>query len=270
MAQYVVGDIQGCYKGLVGLLKKIQFDAKKDTLWAVGDLVARGEDSLSTLQLLYELGDSFHTVLGNHDLHLLAVCSGIRQAKRQDNLGALLASSQLPDFIDWLRHKPLATKIDKNTLIVHAGLFPQWSLKQSLALSDCVSERLQSDDFERFLVSMYGNTPEAWSEELSDDKKLRFIVNAMTRMRFLDKRQRLNFSLKDSPSQCPDGFKPWFQFKNPNLKKKQRVIFGHWAALNGLKNNSQFIGLDTGYVWGGKLTAFRLDDAEYFSYKKQT
>ncbi|WP_100656081.1 symmetrical bis(5'-nucleosyl)-tetraphosphatase [Alteromonas flava] len=270
MANYVVGDIQGCYSGLKRLLKSIQFDPSKDTLWSVGDLVARGEDSLSTLQLLFDLKDSFKTVLGNHDLHLLAICYGIRKAKPQDNLDALLNSPQLPDFVQWLRNQPLALRLDKRTLLVHAGLYPQWSLKQSVAYSDEVAQKLKSKKCEAFLKNMYGNTPNQWKNGLSGDDRLRFIVNAMTRMRFLDQQQRLNFSIKDSPASCPTKYRPWFQLNNAMLKKKHRVIFGHWAALNGLSDHAQFIGLDTGYVWGGKLTALRLDDMTYFSVKNQT
>lgn len=268
MAHYIVGDIQGCYRGLRKLLKKVQFDASRDHLWAVGDLVARGDDSLSTLEFLYDMGDQFHTVLGNHDLHLIAIANGIRNAKPNDNLGPLMASPALPRLIDWLRQQPLARRIDKHTLLVHAGLYPQWSLKRCEKLSEKVSKRLRSDNHIELLQQMYGNHPTHWSPELSGMDQLRFVINACTRMRFLERDGALNFAAKESPTSAPTSIEPWFNIENSNLKPKQRVIFGHWAALNGLNSHSQYFGLDTGYVWGGALTALRLEDMKFFLYNK--
>lgn len=270
MAHYVVGDIQGCYKGLRGLLRKCKFKPGRDTLWAVGDLVARGDDSLSTLQFLYDLGDSFYTVLGNHDLHLLAIASGIRTAKASDKLAPLLKSKELPTFIDWLRQQPTARKIDKNTLLVHAGLYPNWSIKQCVKHSDWIAKQLRGKRYVELLSRMYGNTPTTWSKSHDDDEKCRFIINANTRMRFLDQQRALDFDLKVSPDNVPKDYAPWFAFENEKLKSKQRVIFGHWAALGGLTQHSQYVGLDTGYVWGGAMTAVRLEDMQFFTYNKQT
>lgn len=268
MANYIVGDIQGCYRGLRKLLKKIKFDPTQDQLWAVGDLVARGDDSLSTLEYLYDLGDSFHTVLGNHDLHLLAIANGIRSAKPSDKLEPLLRSPALPRLVDWLRHQPLARRIDKRTLLVHAGLYPQWSLKRCEKLSEQVSKQLRSEHYVELLQQMYGNQPAQWSKELKGVERYRFVINACTRMRFLEHQQTLNFSAKESPEVAPSHVTPWFKVQNPKLKPKHSVIFGHWAALDGLQDNPNFIGLDTGYVWGGTLTALRLEDKQFFTYNK--
>ena len=179
---YVVGDIQGCYDGLLRLLDKVKFDDTNDTLLAVGDLVARGEDSLNTLRFLKSLGKNFHSVLGNHDLHLLSVVNGIRKSKKSDKLEPLLKASDLPELVDWLRRFPLAMKIDDRSVMIHAGLYPKWSIEQSISLSDEVSEVLKADNYADFLESMYGNTPDNWSENLEGAERLRFIVNACTRM----------------------------------------------------------------------------------------
>ena len=270
MANYIVGDIQGCYAALRKLLKKINFDPSRDTLWAVGDLVARGEDSLSTLELLYDLGDSFQTVLGNHDLHLLAITQGIRNAKRNDYLEKLLRAKSLPRLVDWLRRQPLARMIDKQTLLVHAGLYPKWSFEDCLAYNDTITKRLRGDKLPEFLNNMYGDGPNNLESAENGVEKRRFYVNAMTRMRFLDRNLNLDLSIKLAPLQAPKGVAPWFTIANPERKKKQRVIFGHWAALNGLLHDPLNVGLDTGYVWGGSLTALRLEDMKFFAYNKQT
>ncbi|MDM7861806.1 symmetrical bis(5'-nucleosyl)-tetraphosphatase [Alteromonas sp. ASW11-36] len=270
MANYIVGDIQGCYTALQKLLKKVNFNPAHDTLWAVGDLVARGDDSLSTLDFLYDLGDSFQTVLGNHDLHLLAISQGIRGAKRNDNLDKLLRAKSLPRLLDWLRQKPLARMIDKNTLLVHAGLYPKWSFQDCLKYSDSVTKRLRSDKLHDFLQNMYGDAPKNLDSAANGVEKRRFYVNAMTRMRFVDADLNLDLSIKVSPLQAPKGFAPWFTIPNPERKKKQRIVFGHWAALNGLLHDPLNIGLDTGYVWGGSLTALRLEDMKFFAYNKQS
>ena len=259
---YVIGDIQGCYDGLRRALDKVQFDEENDTLLAVGDLVARGEDSLSTLRFLKSLGDNFNSVLGNHDLHLLAVVNGIRKPKKSDKLDDLLSAPDLPEMIDWLRQFPLAMKIDKRSIMVHAGLYPKWSIDKAVSLSDEVSPILKSDNYANFLSSMYGNSPDNWSEKWTGEARLRFIVNACTRMRFVYSDGTLDFDNKSHPSAVSHStsstIMPWFERKNEQLLANQRVVFGHWAALSCQTNSAQFIGLDTGYVWGQSMTMLNL------------
>ncbi|MCZ8529526.1 symmetrical bis(5'-nucleosyl)-tetraphosphatase [Alteromonas sp. PRIM-21] len=266
---YVIGDIQGCYDGLRRVLDKVEFDETNDKLFAVGDLVARGEDSLSTLRFLKSLGSQFSSVLGNHDLHLLAVVNGIRKAKKSDKLEPLLYAADLTELVDWLRQFPLAAKLDEQSIMVHAGLYPQWSIDECVSLSDEVSNILKSDDYATFLSKMYGNTPDKWSDKLEDDERLRFIVNACTRMRFVHTDGTLDFDNKSHPSTVSNSpnstLKPWFEVENTKLTTSQRVIFGHWAALSGHTNNSQFVGLDTGYVWGQSMTLLNLDTSALIS-----
>ncbi|MHC6647957.1 symmetrical bis(5'-nucleosyl)-tetraphosphatase [Alteromonas sp. HB246098] len=266
---YVIGDIQGCYDGLRRVLDKVKFDETNDKLFAVGDLVARGEDSLSTLRFLKSLGSQFSSVLGNHDLHLLAVVNGIRKAKKSDKLEPLLNAADLTELVDWLRQFPLAAKLDEQSIMVHAGLYPQWSIDECVSLSNEVSNILKSDDYATFLSKMYGNTPDKWSDKLEDDERLRFIVNACTRMRFVHTDGTLDFDNKSHPSTVSNTanstLKPWFEVENTKLTTSQRVIFGHWAALSGHTNNSQFVGLDTGYVWGQSMTLLNLDTSALIS-----
>jgi bis(5'-nucleosyl)-tetraphosphatase (symmetrical) len=265
MPTYIVGDIQGCFLGLQRLLKKVDFSPENDRLIAVGDLVGRGTQALETLDYLYSLKDSFDTVLGNHDLHLLAIYAGIRKAKPDDNLDILLASTQLKTYINWLRCKPLALMADQNTLVTHAGLYPQWSVKKAIKVSVEVSEQLQARDWKKCLANMYGNQPSTWQKSLLAAQRLRFIVNAMTRMRFIENHDELDFNCKTSPDLAPDNLTPWFKILNKKLKMDQRIVFGHWASLNGNTHDSQFCGLDTGYVWGQEMTLLNLSSGELFS-----
>ncbi|MFC3094582.1 symmetrical bis(5'-nucleosyl)-tetraphosphatase [Alteromonas sediminis] len=259
---YVVGDIQGCYKGLKRLLKKIKFQPGKDTLWAAGDLVARGEDSLSTLAFLYDLGDNFKTVLGNHDLHLLAIHSGVKASKRADKLEKLLASKDVDKYTDWLRHQPLARRINDNTLLCHAGLYPSWSTDKAIRLSKEVEEKLQSKHFKRFLPHMYSSEAVCWKEAKDSKKRLTFVINAMTRMRYLSPQLALDFEEKCAPELARSPLLPWFDVNNKKMKPDECVVFGHWASLNGKTNKSNYIGLDTGYVWGNKMTVWCLETRE--------
>lgn len=267
MKTFVIGDIQGCYAGLKALLHRAKFKPEKHKLVAVGDLVARGEDSLNTLLMLMDLGDSFDTVLGNHDLHLIAIAHGIREPKPNDNLDKLIRHSSFPQIIDWLLTKPLAMKIKPKTLVVHAGLYPMWSFKQAIEFSNRIQGKLQSDSVVSFLESMYGNTPDYWHPELPESAENRFIVNAMTRMRYLTPSYELEFAAKCHPSSAPPHLIPWFMANNPNLKASQRIIFGHWASLHGLHSRhdtagTRIIGLDTGYVWGNKMSLVNLKNDE--------
>lgn len=254
----IVGDIQGCYGGLMALLEKAHFDEKRDRLIAVGDLIARGEDSYATIKYLMDLGDRFNTVLGNHDLHFLAVSQGIKSAKKSDRLGPLLASKKLKDVIDWYRQFPLALALDETTTIVHAGLYPKWSPQTLLSLSNEVSTVLKGDKWCALLKEMYGNSPTEWKEALKGTPRLRFIINACTRMRFLQKKSHLEFACKSHPEDAPSSVTPWFEVENASLAASERIVFGHWAALEGVTGNNQFVALDTGYVWGNSLTAMRI------------
>lgn len=259
MANYIVGDIQGCYSGLRRLLDKADFDPKYDKLWAAGDLVARGPESLETLLYLKSLGPSFETVLGNHDLHFLAIYSGLKAAKRSDKLHALLSYKKVDKLADWLRTKPLAIRIDKQTLLSHAGLYPQWSLKQAVKLSGEVSQVLTSKNWQSFITQMYGSLPNSWHEELQGYDRLRFITNAFTRMRYIKSNHILEFATKSAPNEYNKDIQPWFKINNPKLKPKKRILFGHWATLMGQTQSKQFIGLDTGYVWGNTMTLYCLE-----------
>jgi bis(5'-nucleosyl)-tetraphosphatase (symmetrical) len=261
---FVVGDIQGCYKGLRKLLKEAGFKPQRDKLWAVGDLVARGPSSLDTLQYLHDLGEHFDSVLGNHDLHLIAMAHGIGSPKPVDKLEALMKHKSFDILIEWLMQKPLAAKPAKDHLISHAGLYPSWSTKKAIALSQEVQEQLQSKKASDFLNTMYGNSPTIWSEDLKGEERLRFVVNAFTRMRFLDG-LALEFKTKCHPSVSPRNLSPWFNVANAKLKPNKTLIFGHWASLMGETKHARVIGLDTGFVWGKQMTLYCIEDKQLFS-----
>lgn len=264
MATYVVGDIQGCYKGLTQLLKTLQFRPNKDKLIAVGDIVARGEDSLSVVQYCHDLGENFSMVLGNHDLHLLAIHAGLRKAKDNDKLGKLLKHSEIDHYIDWLRAFPLVKTWKKNTLIAHAGLYPMWSFHDAKQASKEISKRLTSSEYVKLLSHMYGNVPDTWTSQLKGTDRARFIINACTRMRYLTPHLALDFACKSAPEKAPETLQPWFHKYNPHLTAQQTVIFGHWASLKGHTGSTQFLATDTGYVWGNKLTAIHLASHKSF------
>lgn len=264
MKNYVVGDIQGCYKGLKRLLKKAGFDGSVDKLWAVGDLVARGPQSLETLKYLYDLGPQFESVLGNHDLHLIAYAYGISKIKPQDRLEPLINHKHFSKYIDFLKSKPLAVSPSKNVLISHAGLYPGWSFNKALKMSAKVQFALNQSDPKKFLSKMYGNSPELWHADLTESQKLRFSVNALTRMRYLQSDAALDFETKCHPDNAPKSLLPWFLLKNNHLNKKHTIIFGHWASLLGqmpkkLPNAANIIALDTGFVWGNTLSMYCLE-----------
>lgn len=261
---YVVGDIQGCLNGLLSLLAKVEFDPTKDKLWAVGDLVARGPSSLETLRYLKSLGKAFETVLGNHDLHLIAIYHRAGRIKSNDLLDELVNADDFADLVEWLSSKPLAIRIDKQHLLSHAGLFPKWSFKQAISYSQEVSECLRSKKITKFCKAMYGNEPFTWDENLTGMERLRFITNAFTRMRFLNN-NALDFKQKCHPDNAPQSFTPWFKQKNKQLKKHHKVLFGHWASLSGETHSKQFIALDTGYVWGKSLSLYCLETQKTFT-----
>ena len=259
MSTYVVGDIQGCYSALRRLLDSVEFTPQHDTLWAVGDLIGRGPESLQTIQYLHGLGPRFNSVLGNHDLHFLAVYAGIKRNKAADKFESLLGSSYCDEYVDWLRHKPLAICLRPDILLTHAGLYPQWSIAEALVYSQWVEQALRSQAWSDVLANMYGNQPALWQTDLPEQSRLRFIINAFTRMRFIQHQAQLEFSHKGPADSAPNNLHPWFQLPNPKLASSERIIFGHWAALNGQTGSSQFVGLDTGYIWGQKLTLWHLE-----------
>ena len=259
MAQYAIGDLQGCYDPFRRLLDKIAFDPDKDRLWITGDLVNRGPKSRKTLRFVRQLGDAVETVLGNHDLHLIALANGIKQAESNyESLHKILAKDDCGDLIDWLRFRPLAHySFDLNTLMVHAGVPPQWTAENALEYAAEVEMELRSDSYVNFLENMYGDKPRKWSSELSGHKRLRFIVNSLTRMRMIRKNTALDFSHTGPLEKAAEGLRPWFTVEDAKWKGT-RIVFGHWSAL-GLIVNDDLIAVDTGCVWGRQLTAVRLD-----------
>lgn len=254
MAVYAVGDVQGCYKSLKKLLNLIDFRSGKDTLWLVGDLVNRGPQSLEVLQAIMELGDSAVTVLGNHDLHFLAVASGAEPLRQKDTFKQVLESAQLDDIISWYRHRPLL-HVENGYALTHAGIWPGWKTKKALRRANEVESVLRGGQYQEFLSNMYGNVPNSWSGNLRGWKRIRFITNSFTRMRYLDSNMRLNLSIKGFAA-ADDKVIPWF--KAPSKPRDEKIIFGHWSAL-GLYNDLSVIGLDTGCIWGNSMTAVRLD-----------
>lgn len=265
MATYAIGDIQGCYDALQCLLEKIAFNPELDTLWLVGDLINRGPDSLATLRFLYSIRDSVEFVLGNHDLHFIAVAYGLRENGRSDTLQSLLNAPDRQQLIDWLiQGKLLHTDEQLGYTMVHAGIPPMWDLYQAQAHAREVEAVLQSRYCNEFLTNMYGNQPNRWKNKLIGMDRLRLITNYFTRMRFCTDEGMLELETKESAAGAPLGFAPWFA--HPERKTRDhRIIFGHWAALEGKVNYPNVYALDTGCVWGGALTAMRLEDQQLFS-----
>ena len=261
MAIYAVGDVQGCYAELARLLDDIRFDAAADQLWLVGDLVNRGPESLAVLRLVKSLGDSAITVLGNHDLHLLAVAEGIGELHRTDTLDEILNAPDRDELLHWLRRQRLLHAQD-GYVLVHAGLLPQWSVAQAASLAREVEAALRGDDYATFLERMYGNTPHNWDNDLSGYKRLRVIVNAFTRIRICTKNGDMEFKFKGEVRDIPPGYLPWFDIPK-RASRDATVIFGHWSAL-GLLLKKNVIALDTGCLWGGPMSAIRLEDRQLF------
>ncbi len=259
MGVYAIGDIQGCYDPFCRLLEAIRFEPGEDTLWLTGDLVNRGPKSLKTLRLVRELGDSVVTVLGNHDLHLIALASGaIGNRKNFASLDRLLAADDRDELVDWLRHRPLLHyDEDMDSLLVHAGIYPTWTIRKALARAAEVETALRSKRYVDFLENMYGDTPWKWRGTIKGNRRLRFIVNTLTRMRMLTSTGRLNFSFAGSPHRARSGQVPWFLYPD-NAWGQTRIVFGHWSAL-GLITLPNLLSLDTGCVWGRQLTAVRID-----------
>ena len=262
MSTYAIGDVQGCLPTLLELLDHIGFDAGSDTLWFCGDLVNRGPDSLNTLRFIKNLGDSARVVLGNHDLHALALAQGFGKAHPKDTLTTLLTAEDGPELLCWLRQQKLI-HCDPNLgyVMVHAGIPPQWTLDQALLHANEVETVLSSNDAHDFYAHMYGNDPSCWQENLQGYPRLRIITNYLTRMRFCKADGTLELKHKGRPDQGPPGFKPWYRFRNPEQDAYQ-IVFGHWSLLNGECPVSHIHALDTGCVWDGPLTAMNLETRE--------
>ncbi len=256
MSLYMIGDVQGCDAALGSLLDKIAFSPSRDRLVLLGDLVNRGPASLGVLRRLVALGHAASCLLGNHDLHLLAVDQGVRKPHRGDTVTDILQAPDRTALMDWLRWRPLALR-EEGVLMVHAGVLPQWSADQALALAGEVEVVLRGPDWGGFMHQMYGNQPDQWQDELKGAERLRVIVNALTRLRYCTPLGRMEFETKTGGAQdAPPGYLPWFDV--PGRKTAAGVVaFGHWSTLGWL-NRPDILSLDTGCVWGGALSAVRL------------
>lgn len=266
MSTYAIGDIQGCFEPFMRLLKKIQFDTQKDTLWLTGDLVNRGPASLKTLRFVKNLGHHAITVLGNHDLTLLAVAfNAIPYNPKRHTFDDILAAPDKTSLIYWLLHRPLI-HYDANLgyTLIHAGLHPEWDLMLAKSLAKEVEIILQSENPLPFFENLYGNTPNHWAHTLTGFERLRFIVNCFTRLRFCNLQGELDLKTTESAENAPAGYFPWFAI--PDRKSRDlRIVFGHWASLEGRCTEPNVFALDTGCVWGNCLTAMRLEDGKRFT-----
>ncbi|WP_104492462.1 symmetrical bis(5'-nucleosyl)-tetraphosphatase [Acinetobacter indicus] len=266
---YVIGDVQGCFEALKALLKEIRFDPDQDFIWFAGDLVARGENSLGVLRFVKKLADRgvATTVMGNHDLTLLAGARGLKEIKDKDQTRDVIDAIDSDELIDWLRKQPLCVCPNESTIITHAGIPHLWSAEKTQALAKEVEAVIQHDDFavmDHFLAEMFGKEPALWSDDLQGNERLRCIVNYLTRMRLTDADGRLEFSFKDSlDDPMPVGFKPWFEYASA-AAATHKIIFGHWAALQGKTISAQIQNVDGGCVWGHQLVAYRLEDDAIF------
>ena len=261
MSTYAIGDVQGCWVELQRLLESFGFQPGRDRLWLVGDLVNRGPQSLEVLRFVRGLGDAAVTVLGNHDLHLLALARGHVKARDDDTLQAVLQAEDRDELLHWLLQQPLLHR-EGDTLMVHAGLLPQWDADQAEALAAEVQAALRGPEPGRFLSQLYGSQPRAWCDALQGADRLRVIVNAMTRMRFCTADGEMDFSAKGEAATAPAGCLPWFALPGRRSAGNTLVV-GHWSAL-GVRLSPRLLALDSGCVWGGRLSALRLEDRTLF------
>lgn len=257
MTTYAIGDIQGCYHAFSALLNQLQFNPKTDQLRLVGDLINRGAGSLEVLRWCFQHQSCVKVVLGNHDLHALVVAHELKKAHKSDTLQAIIDAPDCNELLTWLRHQPLMLldfdAHQQSYAIVHAGLLPQWTIKQALTYALEVQAALQASNYRDFLTHMYGNTPNTWQDDLIGMDRLRVITNAMTRMRICQSNGEMEFAFKGELQNVPEGYMPWFDV--PDRQSQATKIFcGHWSAL-GLSQQNNVISLDTGCLWGGQLTA---------------
>lgn len=258
MAVYAIGDIQGCFDELQGALKQIKFKPHKDKLWFVGDLVNRGPKSLETLRFVKDLGDAAITVLGNHDLHLLAMAFGTKKHSKKDTLQDILEAPDADELLHWLRHRPLMHHDkDLGYAMIHAGLPPEWDIATAQRCAREVEVVLQGANYSDYFTHMYGDQPDHWDEALEGMQRYRFITNCFTRLRMCSKPGQLLLHHKGSPESCEDNAKPWFQIKN-RASRGQKILFGHWSTLGYLHENDVWA-LDSGCLWGGELSILRID-----------
>ena len=253
---YLVGDIQGCAPALDRLLDEIAFSPSRDHLYVLGDLVNRGPGSLATLRRLRSLGAAASCVLGNHDWHLLAVAAGVRPRHRSDTLDDILDAPDREEWLAWVRTRRMAI-FERGWLMLHAGVVPQWDLATTLELAGDLEQNLRERPPREFLAALFGNEPARWSDSLAGDERLRFILNTLTRIRFVADDGTLEFQTKDGADAAPPGFHPWFDAPGRRTAGVP-IAFGHWSSL-GLMDRPDLLGLDTGCVWGGRLTAVRID-----------
>jgi len=264
MATYAIGDIQGCYGALRRLLDQCAFDPAADRLWLVGDLVNRGPESREVLRFVASLGEAATTVLGNHDLYLLMRHAGLKPRNAKDSLDDILKAPDCDELLHWLARRPLLYVEDRHAL-VHAGLLPQWTIPEALALAEEVQAALTGKDSKKFLLHLMGSHPDRWENGLGNWDRLRVIVNALTRMRFCSSEGRMMMRVKGPPSAAPEGAHPWFALPN-RASRTHTIVCGHWSAL-GFYREEGLIALDSGYVWGGALTALRIEDGEVFQVR---
>ena len=260
MATYVVGDVQGCLEPLKALLETVNFNQHNDLLISAGDLINRGPESLATLRFCMGLGNSFNMVLGNHDLHLLAIAEGIRAPNKKDTIQEILDAPDRDLLVSWLRQYPLMLRY-KGFSIVHAGIPHIWTIEQAQALANEVSDAIRSPQRKIYFEHMYGNIPEVWHNSLTGPERLRVITNYLTRMRFCSHSGELELKTKDK-SHMDKPFKPWFE--HSRNEKNSGIIFGHWAALKGVPCGPDLFAMDTGYVWGGTLRMINLDTQQLY------
>jgi bis(5'-nucleosyl)-tetraphosphatase (symmetrical) len=253
---FLIGDLQGCNDALDRMLAEISFSPSRDSLHVLGDLVNRGPDNLGVLERLAALGNAATCLLGNHDLHLLALAAGVRKPHRGDTLDDVLGSPRREHWLAWLRHGKLADRVH-GWLLVHAGVLPQWSAEQTLSLAGEVEAMLQSEQLHDFVPSMYGDTPPRWDDALQGTDRWRVVINALTRLRFCTDDGTMEFKAKGGADDAPPGFAPWFRIAS-RRSAGTPVAFGHWSSL-GLVREPDLLALDTGCVWGGPLSAARVD-----------
>lgn len=267
MASYVIGDVQGCYEPLARLLEVINYHESQDQIIFVGDLVNRGPDSLAVIRFIQNLTNPPVITLGNHDLHLLARIFTTDGWKGQDDtLSAILRADDVLDIGNWLRHQSILYHHQPTDMIIcHAGIAPCWDLSTAIRNARELEACLSGENYLDFLDQIYGNEPNAWDESLTGIDRLRLITNFFTRMRFCDRQGRLLLDFKGTINQAPAGYYPWFLVPN-RIPINKPIVFGHWAALGGQCTIANIHAIDTGCLWGGKLTAFRLEDKQRFTY----
>lgn len=261
MATYAIGDVQGCFRSLTRLVNTVQFDPKRDRLWFVGDLVNRGPDSLDVLRYIRDLGPAAITVLGNHDIFLLAIASGLTHTRPTDTLAPLLEASDCRELMLWLRQQPLLYR-EGDFLLVHAGLLPAWTVEQAEALADEAQTAIRGEQFVATLRALHPSGPLQWRPDLTGPIRLATIIKVLTRLRACSREGVMESSFSGPPDRTPDGFQPWFDVPG-RRSTTATIVFGHWAAM-GLRVTPNMLALDSGCVYGRQLTAVRLEDRTMF------